>query len=125
MGSNARTFIALIFGHLYFSTRLQPPVNLDLQYNWKVALIQAILRGNDIHDDIFQGSAVDVAVGDAIKIAGDECFVDKTEQQYDIVGTNRLEQLYLRDFMLKRTAVMLLLPVVDPCYSLSTKMGHP
>lgn len=93
LGSNGCTFIALRFGHLYFANGLQPPVTSQLQNNWKVSLIEAILSGNDIHDDIFEGDAVNVAVDDAIEIAGEECFVDKIDHQYDIIGANRVEQL--------------------------------
>ena len=92
-GSNACTFIALIFGHLYFSCCLQPPVNLHLQNNWKVSLTEAILTGNEIRDDVFDCEVINVAVDEAIQVADDECFVDKIEQQYDIVGSNRLDQL--------------------------------
>ena len=92
-GSNACTFIALIFGHLYFAYCLQPPVNLQLQNNWKLSLTEAILSGNEIHDDIFEGDGINVAVDEAIDIAGDECFVNKIDHQYDIIGANRLEQL--------------------------------
>ena len=83
----------LSFGHLYFSCYLQPPVNLQLQNNWKVSLTEAILSGNEIHDDIFDCEAINVAVDEAIQVAGDECFVDKIEQQYDIIGLNCLDQL--------------------------------
>jgi len=93
MGSNACTFIALKFGHLYFVNGLQPPVNSLLQNNWKVLLIEAILNGNEIHDDIFEGDAVNIAVDEAIEIAGDEFCVDKIDCQYDIIGSNRVEQL--------------------------------
>ena len=94
MGSNACTFIALHFGHLYFSCGLQPPIiNSHLQNNWKVALIDAIISGNDIHDDIFEGDAINVSVDEAVQIAGEECHVDKICQQYDIIGSNRLGQL--------------------------------
>ena len=93
MGSNGCTFIALRFGHLYFANGLQPPIASQLQNNWKVSLIEAILSGNDIHDDIFEGDAVNVAVDDAIEIAGEECFVEKIDHQYDIIGANRVEQL--------------------------------
>ena len=65
----------------------------SLQINWKVSLTEAILSGNEIHDDIFEGDAVNVAVDEAIEIAGDECFVNKIDHQYDIIGTNRVEQL--------------------------------
>lgn len=93
MGSNTCTFIALLFGHLYFSHGLQPPINSQLQNNWKVALIDAIISGNDIHDDIFEGDAINVSVDEAVQIAGEECCVDKICQQYDIIGSNRLGQL--------------------------------
>ena len=35
-----------------------------------MSLIEGILSGNDKHDDIFEGDAVNVAVDDAIEIAG-------------------------------------------------------
>lgn len=33
-------------------------------------------KGNDIHDELFEGEAVDVSVDDAVSMAGTECFVD-------------------------------------------------
>ena len=93
-GSNACTFIALMFGHLYFSNNLRPPLlGFQLSNTWKDSLVEAMLRGNEIHDDIFDNDAVNVAVDDAVEIAGEECFVDKIEQQYDIFGVDCLEQL--------------------------------
>lgn len=42
-------------------------------------LIEVILSGNDIYDDIFEGDVVNVVVDDVIEIVGEECFVDKID----------------------------------------------
>ena len=94
-GSNACTFTAFMFSHLYFSNNLRPALlGFQLSSTWKDSLVKAmLLRGNEIHDHIFDKDAVNVAVDDALEIAEEECFVDKIEQQYDIFGVNCLEQL--------------------------------
>ena len=42
---------------------------------WKSALYKAVKKGNEIHDELFEGEGVDVAVEDAVEMAGTECFV--------------------------------------------------
>ena len=77
LGSNACTFIALYFGHLYFSSHLQLPTNdAKLNHEWQLSLWEAILKGNEIHDDMYENYAVDVDVHDAVDKAGDECGVN-------------------------------------------------
>ena len=85
MGSNGCTFTALSFGHQYFANGLQPPIASQLQNNWKVSLIEAKLSGNGIHNDIFDGDAVNVAADNAIEIAAGECFVDKIDLSMTLV----------------------------------------
>lgn len=92
-GSNACTFIALYFGHLYFAAHLKPPSNKELSNEWKVCLRQALIKGNDIHDDIFENEPVNVTVGEAIEIAGNECCVKEIGQQLDAFGQDVIDQL--------------------------------
>ena len=74
-GSNACTFIALYFGHSYLRNNLPPPVHSSLSMEWKCALYKALEKGNEIHDELFEGEGVDVSVEDAVDMAGTECFV--------------------------------------------------
>ena len=92
-GSNACTFIALCFGNVYNYFCLQPPVNAFLLDNWQLALKNSILKGNEIHDDLFEGGAVNVSVQEAVEVAGGECSVNKIEHQYDIFGTQCTQQM--------------------------------
>ena len=64
-----------------------------LSQEWQLCLREAILKGNDIHDDMIEKEAVDVAVHDAVDLAGDECNVNCIGNQYDIMGNNRTDQL--------------------------------
>ena len=90
LGSNACTFIALNFGNLYFLSCLEPPSDsVTLDFGWQVSLREAILKGNEIHDDLYDNDAIDVAV----ELAGDECGVNCIENQYDIFGRNCNNQL--------------------------------
>ena len=94
LGSNACTFIALFFGNLYFLPRLEPPSDgVTLDCEWQVSLREAILKGNEIHDDLYDNDAIDVAVDEAVELAGDECGVNRIEKQYDIFGHNCNNQL--------------------------------
>ena len=94
LGSNACTFIALYFGNLYFLSCLKPPSDgVTLDREWQVSLREAILKGNEIHDDLYDTDAIDVAVDEAVELAGDECGVNCIENQYDIFGRNCNNQL--------------------------------
>ena len=73
-GSNACTFIALFFGYIYnHCSLLTPPVGQPLARQWEAAVTEAIRTGNDIHDELFGGEGINVAVDDAIEAAGDHC----------------------------------------------------
>lgn len=94
LGSNACTFIALYFGNLYFLSCLEPPSDsVTLDFGWQVSLREAILKGNEIHDDLYDNDAIDVAVDEAVELAGDECGVNCIENQYDIFGCSCNNQL--------------------------------
>ena len=85
-GSNACTFIALYFGYLYLQENLPPPHGSVLSMEWKDALYKAMKRGNEIHDELFEGEGVDVSVEDAVSMAGMECFVSSIDQSIDGFG---------------------------------------
>ena len=92
-GSNACTFIALYFGHLYLYNNLPPPLNGALSIEWKSAFYKAMVEGNKIHDELFEGEAVDVAVQEAVDMAGTECYVQSTGQSFDMFGLDCVDQL--------------------------------
>ena len=50
-------------------------------------------RGNEIHDELFEGEGVDVAVEDAVNMAGALCFVNSVGQGYDMFGHDCEDQL--------------------------------
>ena len=92
-GSNACTFIALYFGHLYLHWKLPPALHSVLSMEWKSALYKAMKKGNEIHDELFEGEGVDVAVEDAVEMAGTECFVQYIGQGLDLIGSDCEDQL--------------------------------
>ena len=67
-------------------------MNALLLDNWHLALKDSILKGNEIHD-VFEGGAMNVSVEEAVEVAGGECSMNKIEHQYDIFGTQCIQQL--------------------------------
>ena len=91
-GSNACTFIALFFGYIYYQCCLPtPPVGQPLTRQWEAAVIEAIRTGNDIHNELFGGEGINVAVDDAIDAAGDHCHVCGILHEYNVFGVNPLD----------------------------------
>lgn len=86
--SNACTFIAFYFGYLYLIDNLPPPLGDALSVEWKCALYKAMKKGNEIHDELFEGEAVD-----AVSMAGTECFVDSIGESLDAFGQDCRDQL--------------------------------
>ena len=50
-------------------------------------------KGNEIHDELFEGEGVDVAVEDAVEMVGTECFVQCIGQGLDLIGNDCEDQL--------------------------------
>ena len=48
--------------------------------------------GNDIHDELFGGEGINVAVDDFIDAAGDDCHVCGIVHEYNVFGVNPLDQ---------------------------------
>ena len=65
---------------------------LDNPSHQEAAVIEAIRTGNDIHDELFGGEGINVAVDDAIDAAGDHCHVRGTLHEYNVFGANPLDQ---------------------------------
>ncbi len=102
-GSNACTFIALYFGHLFLYNNLSAPLDGALSTEWGSALYMAMVEGNKIHDELFEGEGVDVAVDEAVEMAGAECFVQSIGQSLDLFGLDCVDQLAAVFEMLTRT----------------------
>ena len=92
-GSNACVFIALHMGRLCYARNLTWPTGDVLHESWKQALREAMIKGNQIHDDLFDYHAANVTVEDAESMAGEECGVQTLGQQIDIFGINPVNQL--------------------------------
>ena len=71
-GSNACVFIALYMGKLCFENNLAWPSGNLLPVSWKTSLREAMIRGNQIHDDLFDHEGINVTVDDAVAMAGEE-----------------------------------------------------
>ena len=52
-----------------------------------------MIRGNQIHDDLFDHDRINVTVDDAVAMAGEECGVQRLGPQVDIFGFNPVNQL--------------------------------
>ena len=92
-GSNACSFIALCFGSIYHQSSLPTPaVGQPLNRQWEAAVIEAIRTGNDVHDKLFKGEGIDVAVEDTVSAIGDHCQISGTVQEYNVFGADPLNQ---------------------------------
>lgn len=92
-GSNACAFIALIMGKIWIRGSLLWPRGDCLPESWRKSLVEAMIKGNKIHDDLFDHQAVDLEVEDAVSLADNECGVQRVGQQIDIYGINPVNQL--------------------------------
>lgn len=92
-GSNACVFIALYMGKLCSQRNLPWPAGDSLPDSWQTSFREAMIKGNKIHDDLFDHDATNVTVEDAVSMAGEECGVESLGQQIDIFGTNPVNQL--------------------------------
>ena len=91
-GSNACTFIALSFGSIYQQYNLTTPVGQHLDVQWQRALVDDIRIGNDLHDELFDGHRINIAVDDAIATVGDDCHVHGILKDHNVFGVNPLDQ---------------------------------
>ena len=92
-GSNACAFIALLMGKQWMEGHLLWPTGDILAESWRKSLFEAMIKGNKIHDDLFDRQAVDLDVEDAVALADNECGVQGVGQQMDIFGINPVHQL--------------------------------
>lgn len=116
-GSNACCFIALYMGCLMHTSNLVWPIDDNLPTEWKNAFRTAMIKGNGIHDDLFELSAINVDVDEAVTMAGDECRVGNVACQIDIYGNNPVGQL---EDNIKKLADNSTLP----CYSIMIAHGR-
>ncbi len=92
-GSNACAFIALLMGKVWTEGRLLWPRGGYLHESWRRLFIEAMIKGNQIHDDLFANEAVDLDVEEAVSFADIECGIQRVGQQIDIFGRNPIQQL--------------------------------
>ena len=76
-GSNACAFIALLMGNVWTSGCLQFPRDASLHESWRKSFIEAMVKGNKIHDDLFDKEAVDLEVEEAVSLADTECGIHR------------------------------------------------
>jgi len=98
-GSNACAFISLYFGQVASKGLLPPRQGLQLNAYWKDVLRQAIIRGNDLHDELFDHEGIDLHVDDAVEIAGEDCGVLCLGQQKDLFGGTVVAKQLLANFL--------------------------
>lgn len=93
MGSNACVFISLHAGKQIVQGGIEWPQGDEISNTSIKGYESAMLKGNMIHDDLFDLSPVNVDVDDAIVMAGEECCVLTVDYQTDIFGRNPRRQL--------------------------------
>lgn len=62
-------------GKIWIRGSLLWPRGDCLPESWRKSLIEAMIKGNKIHDDLFDHQAVDLEVEDAVSLADNECGV--------------------------------------------------
>lgn len=92
-GSNASVFIALYMGKLCVQKNLTWPTGNLCSESWQTSLKEAMIKGNLIHDDLFDQEGINVTVDDAVSMAGEECRVRAMGPQVAIFGLNPVDQL--------------------------------
>ena len=97
-GSNACAFISLYFGQVASKGLLPPRQGFVLDVCWKDVLREAIMRGNDLHDEMFDHEGVNLNVDEAVEMAGEDCGVLCLGQQNDLFGGNGVAKQLLADF---------------------------
>ena len=60
---------------------------------WQAVHEKAIRDGNQVHDELFDQEGVIVTVEEGIELAGDKCQVTQIYGEYNVFGTNPLNQL--------------------------------
>lgn len=93
VGSNACVFIALYVGKLIMQGDLDWPQGDSMPSTLVNAFKAAMIKGNQIHDDLFDQSPVNVEVEDAVAMAGEECGVQAILGQTDVFGRNPQSQI--------------------------------
>lgn len=86
-------FIALHKGKLCFERNLAWPTGDPLHEAWKKVLQEAMIKGNQTHDNLFNHNVTNVTVEDAESMAGEECGIQMLGQQIDIFGIHPVNQL--------------------------------
>lgn len=93
-GSNACVFIAFNFGLLYQRQKLDNTlVGQCMNIQRQAALEKAIRDGNEMHRALFDDDGINVAVDDAIALAGDHCQVGQISAEYNVFGANPIDQM--------------------------------
>lgn len=98
-GSNACAFISLYFGQVASKGLLPPSQGLALDVHWKDALREAMIRGNDLHDEMFDHEGINLNVDDAVEMAGEDCGVLCLGRQKDLFGGTGVTKQLLAEFL--------------------------
>ena len=97
-GSNACAFISLYFGQVA-SKGLPLRRGLALDVQWKDTLMEAMTRGNDLHDELFDYEGINLTVDEAVEMAGEDCGVLCLGQQKDLFGGTAVAKQLLAEFL--------------------------
>ena len=97
-GNNARAFISLYFGQVA-SKGLPPRQGLALDVQWKDTLMEAMTRGNDLHNELFDYKGINLTVDEAVEMAREECGVLCLGQQEDLFGDIAVAKQLLAEFL--------------------------
>ena len=87
-GSNSCTLIALYFGNLVCMEKPLLPVDADTVKAWTSFMEMSILRGNEMHDELFDFSAINLSCEEAVSLAGELCNVHSTGEPFSCIGND-------------------------------------
>ena len=74
-----------------------------LDGQWQTALVDAVITGNYMHDELFDDHGTNIAVNDATATVGDHCCVRGILQDHNMFGMNPLDQFAAIDLILRQT----------------------
>ena len=70
---------------------------MDVQ--WKQALREAMIHGNDLHDELFDHKGINLNVDEAVEMAGEDYGVLSLRQQRDLFGGTAIAKRLLAEFL--------------------------
>ena len=70
-----------MYGQMDVCISQEIPRDASLPESWRKPFIEAMVKGNKIHDDLFDEEAVDLEVEEAVSLADTECGIHELDSR--------------------------------------------